>query len=122
VKLVQPFSAEETTLNVAITDGNQVVASRFSTGSTMLSLYYCEKMHVPRAPTSKAQLRSSTTDMAAFGSMVASEPLGSDRSLWHEIPKNHIVHITPEKDVCEFFSCEQLAKNSQVVVGPHASK
>ena len=81
-------------MNVGITDGEQIVATRFSTSDKSETLYYCEKVDVPKGPTKKgSQVKIDDLEkVVAQGSIIASEPL-ADHDIWHEIPHNTMMQV-----------------------------
>jgi glutamine amidotransferase len=91
-ELVKPFDNQkgETTLNLGITDGTQVICTRFSTGNKHLSLYYCPSLVFQE---DLNQWQQDRTVNYSSGTVVASEPLNLNRSEWSEVPKNHLLHI-----------------------------
>ena len=79
-------------------------------------------MDVPRAPSPNLRISDSCQIVASSGCMIASEPLGSNRQLWREIPRNHIIYVTQDKEVCELYSCEQLVPKKLATPTPHDAK
>ena len=96
-ELVKPFDNQkgETTLNLGITDGDQVICTRFSTGTKHLSLYYSPSLVFQKELNQWQQ--DKTMDFTS-GTVIASEPLNGNRSEWTEVPKNHLVHITKTRE------------------------
>lgn len=84
--------------NFAVTDGHSVVATRYVTpeDGEAHTLYYAagstfenwEGKYVMRP--AKGQPRAV---------IISSEPLTEDRTFWTEVPKNHLVVVTPELHV-----------------------
>jgi len=92
--LVAPYlDHHECTLNIGITNGKEVVASRFTTSKNLLTLYYCPKVTMSHCPTDDCE------EVMKHGAMLASEPLGHDRSNWREIPRNNIIQIFKDQSV-----------------------
>jgi len=96
-RLVEKDIPAPTTINLGITDGSSIIATRFVMGTQPLSLYYSQHVSIIRE--NEAELKGSL-NLVSDGTMVASEPLGKERCLWSQVPVNHIVHVrlngTPE--------------------------
>jgi glutamine amidotransferase len=91
--LVEPYSDKfECTLNIGITNGKEVLCSRYSTGKSCLSLYYSTKVYFGKK-------LSESIDIVSHGTIIASEPLGHDRNMWKEAPVNSIIHITEKREL-----------------------
>lgn len=90
--------ASPSTLNFAVTDGNRIVATRYSTSPERLpeSLYYIEgeKLEfVGGTPRMKAAMVSRKSFV------VSSEPITENGDEWKEVPANSIVTVDTENSV-----------------------
>ena len=83
-------------LNFAVTDGHNVVATRYVSGSDRapMTLYLSQGERLEHLGNGKYRMVPSSRGAGA--ALVASEPLTDDRSLWEPVPRNHLVTITPE--------------------------
>ncbi len=98
VELSEAVASRETSfLNFAVTDGSTAVVSRFATnGANPHSLYYREDgqfIYDEQA----CRLAAKPDLLSAV--VVASEPLNDDAK-WQIVPPNHLLVITPDRDVC----------------------
>lgn len=85
-------------LNFAVSDGHTTVCSRFrdSTIEDPPSLYYCKyTKHVMVEGESEFHFQEGE---AILGVLIGSEPLSYDASIWHLVPKNHLVTIVHNQD------------------------
>lgn len=72
-------------LNIVLTDGISLIATRFATKNNKpLSLYY-------------TQLESKKGEVQ--GTIIASEPLTNFRNDWHEVPENHYIKTDIEANI-----------------------
>lgn len=88
-------SAEPAFFNFAVTDGQNIVASRYVTDASIdaQSLYIA----TGRRFVSVDGLYDMTpAEGRVEAAIIASEPLTSDREDWKAVPANHIVTISPE--------------------------
>ena len=81
-------------LNFAVSDGRTTVCSRFrdSTIEEPPSLYYCQYTKHARVEGESEFYYES--DRPVLGVLVGSEPLNYNASIWHLVPKNHLITIT----------------------------
>ena len=82
-------------LNFAISDGNTIVVSRYTTSTEVEppTLYYSSG---DRVEVREGKYNFVPTKKRANAIIIASEPLTSERANWTRIPKNHLIIITPE--------------------------
>lgn len=82
-------------LNTAITDGKQLMATRFSTDKE-LSLYYTAGKHLKsnnQGPVMELDINNPSAVL------VASEPFGDYAADWLEVPKNHAIMINKNLEI-----------------------
>jgi len=102
-QIVRPYNeTQQTSLNLAISDGNQIVCTRFCTGDRPTSLYYNPRIALQDC--SNPQCKHSNDGEERFGVVVASEPLNDDKENWKQVPKNHLLHVTTRS--CELQSLD----------------
>ena len=86
--------AEPCYLNLALTDGRQVVATRYVGGEDLQP----ETLYVSEGD--RFEMRDGRYDMVtgrdAGAVIIASEPLTDDRDDWRPVPRNHIVTVSPQ--------------------------
>jgi predicted glutamine amidotransferase len=82
----------ESILNFAVTDGEAIVASRYSTNSDPATLYYCTGADY-ECPAGTCHIDDGDS---AF-TIIASEPLTELREQWSAVPPNHLVVVQPER-------------------------
>ncbi len=77
-------------INMVLTDGNQMIATRYtSKGEHQISLYYAHGHSLDH--TDDPALLVDGEESNVF--IVASEPLTDYAGEWHEFPQNHLLHI-----------------------------
>lgn|SRR3990167_700236 len=77
-------------LNTVITDGSELLATRYTTNSEALSLYYTVGHHM-NVKNEVPMMHFDSENPGAV--LVASEPLGDYAKEWHEIPVNHALLV-----------------------------
>jgi len=86
---------EPSLLNLAVTDGQSIVATRYVSHPSLAppSLYYAAPGLLPGG--GEGEPRSEVAGDPA-GAIIASEKLGGDAKQWHAVPRNHLVSIDRE--------------------------
>jgi predicted glutamine amidotransferase len=81
--------------NFALSDGNSIVASRYTTAADMEppTLYISLG---DRFESYEGRYRMLSAGKHPAAAIIASEPLTEERADWQLIPKNHLLAITPE--------------------------
>jgi predicted glutamine amidotransferase len=89
---------EESYLNMVVTDGKSIVASRYVTNPTMepLSLYYSEGS---RYICEDGVCRMEPAGPGEKSVLIVSEKLTTIRKDWHPVPVNHFVVVKPDLTV-----------------------
>jgi len=94
-ELVRPYNdIQQTSLNLAISDGDQIVCTRYCTGARPTSLYYYPRVALQDC--SNPHCKHSNDGNERFGTIVASEPLNDDKDCWLQVPKNTLLHVTKQ--------------------------
>ena len=89
---------EDFYLNVAITDGENLIASRYDTNKEIESptLYYSK---AGRFECNNGTCRMVQTDLRQQGILIVSEPLTNFQEDWHSVPEEHFVAVSEELKV-----------------------
>ncbi|MDH3531860.1 MAG: class II glutamine amidotransferase [Gammaproteobacteria bacterium] len=89
---------EPSDLNFALTDGYNLIATRYSSGGTKIpqSLYLAKG---ERIEVRNGQYRMIPRDDRIEAVVIASEPLTEQRDDWESVPENHVVTVSPELHV-----------------------
>lgn len=94
----QAGTNEPASLNFAVTDGYNILVSRYVTNPAIEppTLYISSGDHL--------EIRDGKYHMAAAkhypnAVIIASEPLTADRSDWQKVAKNHLVMVSPEQHI-----------------------
>lgn len=82
-------------LNTVITDGKQIMATRFTTDE-QLSLFYTIGHHINKRSTGTVMEFDAKNPSAV---LIASEPLGDYAKDWREVPVNHALLVNSKLEV-----------------------
>mmetsp|Transcript_129705 Transcript_129705/g.193069 ORF Transcript_129705/g.193069 Transcript_129705/m.193069 type:complete len:318 (+) Transcript_129705:37-990(+) len=91
-------------MNFCVTDGSTVVSSRYTNfhDGTIASLFFSSGTNFQRNPAKPESFMMAQSDRRQRCHIIASEPLTADTDDWVEVPRNHIVVVTPLSNLLLF--------------------
>jgi predicted glutamine amidotransferase len=88
-------------MSVAVTDGDRVIAARYSSEGASRSLYYSDDARAVKERFPDDERFSGLSDETRI---VVSEPLGDIEENWHAVPESTVVVVQPGEDELRPFS------------------
>jgi glutamine amidotransferase len=94
-------------MSVAVTDGERIVAARYSTEGASRSLYYSTLARTLKAQYPDVEELQRLSDEARA---VVSEPLGDLAGAWNEVPESSVGIVQPGEDELRPFTPRRPAR------------
>lgn len=94
-------SSAKSLFNFAVTDGETVIVTRyvFPNSFPPASLFFSSGSSFARDPCDPTNFRMIQADKRQQCHIITSEPLTDDDNDWIEVPKNHMIIITPQSNL-----------------------
>ena len=97
-------SPKHSMLNFCLTDGRTLVSTRYANtkDGPAASLFYSSGTKFERNPRDPERYIMSQADRRQMCHIIASEPLTDDKDDWVQVPRNHMVVVTPQSNLLLF--------------------